>query len=177
MVMHTSQADPEQTWGAPAPEPGKPHWSLNKTLAAVGIAAVLAAGGAAVIHAAGGAGTEGHGGPGFGGPGFGGGGPGGGPGFGGGGPGGARLPAALHGEFVVSDGHGGFTTELTQTGTVTDISDTSITARSQDGYTQTYVITTDTRQGHTPVHAGDTATIRAVANNGTNTATAISPQR
>lgn len=81
MVMHTSQADPEQTWGAPAPEPAKPHWSLNKTLAAVGIAAVLAAGGAAVIHAAGGAGTDGHGGPGFGG-----GGPGGGPGFGGAGP-------------------------------------------------------------------------------------------
>jgi hypothetical protein len=179
VVMHTSQASPEQTWGAPAPEPETPHWSIKKTLAAVGIAAVLAAGGAVVIHAAsGGGGTEGRGGPGFGGgQGFGGGGPGGGPGFGGGGPGGARLPASLHGEFVVSDGHGGFTTELTQTGTVTDISDTSITARSQDGYTQTYVITTDTRQGRTPVHAGDTAAIRAVAGNGTNTATVISPQR
>lgn len=77
----------------------------------------------------------------------------------------------------MSDGHGGFTTELTQTGTVTDISDASITARSQDGYTQTYVITTDTRQGRTPVRAGDTATIRAVTGNGTNTATVISPQR
>ena len=166
--MHTSQASPEQTWGAPAPEPATPHWSIKKTLAAVGIAAVLAAGGAVVIHAAsGGGGTEGRGGPGFGG----------GQGFGGGGPGGARLPASLHGEFVVSDGHGGFTTELTQTGTVTDISDTSITARSQDGYTQTYVITTDTRQGRTPVHAGDPAAIRAVAGNGTNTATVISPQR
>ena len=172
--MHTSQASPEQTWGAPAPEPATPHWSIKKTLAAVGIAAALAAGGAAVIHAAAPSGDAGHGGPGFGG------GPGGGPGGGGpggGGPGGARLPAALHGEFVVSDGHGGYTTELTQTGTVTDVSDTAITARSDDGYTQTYLITTDTRQGHTPVHAGDTATIRAVANNGTNTATAISPQR
>jgi len=84
---------------------------------------------------------------------------------------------ALHGEFVVSDGNGGYSTELTQTGTVTDISDASVTARSEDGFTQTYAITTDTRQGRQPVHAGDAATIRAVERNGTNTATAISPVR
>jgi hypothetical protein len=170
--MNTS----EQTWGAPpaadAPQPAQ--WSTRKTLAAVGIAAVLAAGGAAVIYAADSGGAAG--GPGAGGPGFGGG-----SNFGGGpgGPGGssANLPTALHGRFVVSDGHGGFTTELTQTGTVTGVSDTAISARSDDGFTQTYVITTDTRMGHQPVQAGDTATIRAVDTNGTATAKAVSPQR
>jgi hypothetical protein len=171
----------EQMWGAPAPAGATPpaHWSTNKTLAAVGIAAVLAAGGAAVIYAAdsGGSGAAGGpaGGPGFGGP------PGsGGPGFGGpggGGPGAAALPTALHGQFVVPDGHGGFTTEVTQTGTITDISSSAITARSEDGFTQTYVITTNTRQGHSPVQAGDTATIRGVTANDSTTATAISPQR
>ncbi len=83
----------------------------------------------------------------------------------------------MHGQFVISDGHGGFSTELTQTGTVTDISSTSITARSDDGFTQTYVITTDTRMGHDPVQTGTTATIRAVEQNGSATAKAISPQR
>ena len=78
-------------------------------------------------------------------------------------PAGASVPTALHGQFVVSDGHGGFTTELTQTGTVTDITDTAITARSDDGFTQTYVVTTDTRQARTPVQTGDTATIRATS--------------
>lgn len=156
----------EPPWGAPADGPA--HWSRNKTVAAVGIAAVLAAGAAAVIYAAGG--SSGEGGPG-GGPGWG---PPGGPGFGSQGPGPAD---ALHGQFVVPDGHGGFSTELTQTGTVTDISDTSVTARSADGFTQTYVITGDTRHGREPVHTGDTATIRAVEHGATFTVTVISPTR
>ncbi len=171
MVVMDSDTTPitEPTWGAPPAKPA--HWSRNKTLAAVGIATVLAAGGAAVIYAA--DSGSGQGGPG-GGPGWGGG-PGG-PGGGFGGPGGA-VSDALHGEFVVPDGHGGYNTELTQTGKLTDISDTSVTARSEDGFSQTYVITTDTRQGRQPLHTGDTATIRAVENNGTNTATVISPAR
>lgn len=78
---------------------------------------------------------------------------------------------------MVSDGKGTFTTQLTQTGTVTDISDTSITARSEDGFTQTYVINTETRQSRDGVRTGQTATIRAVTQNGSNTATAISAQR
>lgn len=153
----------ETVWGAPPSEPA--HWSLNKTLAAVGIAVVLAGAGAAVIYAAAGT-TQQGGGPGFGGP------P---PGGRGGGP--AAATDALHGQFVVPDGRGGYATELTQTGVVTDISDTSITARSEDGFTQTYVVTTDTRQGRTEVKAGDTATIRGVTADGTNTATVISAGR
>lgn len=163
----------EPAWGTPAPESA--HWSRNKTLAAAGIALVLAGGGAAVIHAA--SGTSGAGGPGGpGGPGF----AGPPPGFGApnGSPNGPAGSAdALHGVFVVSDGHGGFTTELTQTGTVTAITDTSITARSDDGFSQTYVIDADTRDGRSAVQAGDRATIRAVQRGGTSAATVISPMR
>jgi hypothetical protein len=161
----------EPVWGAPLTEPA--HWSRNKTLAAVGIAVVLAGCGAAVIYAA----DTGSAGSGFGGPG----GPGGGMDFGGfggpGGPGGQAGSDSLHGEFVVSDGHGGYTTELTQTGKVTEISATAVTARSDDGFTRTYLIATDTRQGREPVHPGDTATIRAVTSDGTTTATTITPVR
>jgi hypothetical protein len=155
-----TQSNP--VWGAPQTEPA--HWSWAKTLAAVAVALVLAAGGAAVIHAAAGT-TEQAGRPGFGGPppgGFGAG-----PQF--------DAPAALHGEFVVDDGMGGYATELTQTGVVTDISADAVTARSADGFTRTYTITEQTRQGREPVQRGDTATIRAVAGGGTDTATVISP--
>ncbi|WP_068255223.1 hypothetical protein [Mycobacterium sp. ACS4331] len=163
-------SDAGQVWG----EPSAP-WSTNRTLGAVGIAVVLAAAGAAVIYAADSGGASA--GPGFGPPG---GPPGAGPGFGGPGGAGSRdadLPTALHGEFVVSDGKGTFTTQLTQTGTVTDISDTAITARSADGFTRTYVISTETRQSRDGVRTGQTATIRAVDRDGTPTATAISAQR
>ena len=84
---------------------------------------------------------------------------------------------SLHGQFVISDGHGGFTTELTQTGTVTALSDAAITARSDDGFTQTYLITADTRRGRAPLATGDIATIEAVAANGNNSATSITPSR
>ncbi|MDF2824973.1 MAG: hypothetical protein K0R68_2381 [Mycobacterium sp.] len=158
-------------WGAPQTEPA--HWSLRKTLAAVGIAAVLAGVGAAVIYAA--AGTTQQGGPGLGGPGFGG--PGGPPGSGPGGFGGGQssITNSLHGEFVVADGRGGYATELTQTGVVTDISNTTVTARSDDGFTQTYTITPETRHGRTEVKAGEPVTIRAVTADGITTATVISP--
>jgi hypothetical protein len=51
------------------------------------------------------------------------------------------------------DGSGGYTTVLTQTGTVTAISPTSITERSDDGYTQTYVV--PSTPGATPPFAVD----------------------
>jgi hypothetical protein len=75
-------------------------------------------------------------------------GPGGGGGFGGaGGPGGGGLggaATALHGTYVVSDGNGTYTTELTQTGTVSAVSAGSITVKSTDGYSKTYTITSST---------------------------------
>ncbi|MCC3315322.1 hypothetical protein [Nocardia africana] len=157
-------AEPEHTWGAPQTQPAA-TWSAKKSLAAVGIAAVIAAAGGGVVYAATHSGGSEHGGPG-------------GPGtsWGGGhntaGPGGMGMPgSSLHGQFVISDGNGGYTTEITQTGTVTAVSDTSITARSADNFTQTYTISAATR--HSEVKVGDTVRIQGTEANGTATATAI----
>jgi len=80
--------------------PGAPaHWSLNRTLAAVGVAAVIAAVGGTALYAA----TADSAGPGHamhmppaGMPGI-------------GGVGAPPPVPALHGETVVADGDGGFT--------------------------------------------------------------------
>ncbi len=124
---------------------------------------VIAAGGGAAIWAstssADNSAQQGPGG--FGGPGGGqfpgqGGGPNG--GFGNGFGGGmAALREALHGDFVVSNGSGGYTTERLQTGDVTALSATSVTLTSKDGYKQTYTLdgstqkTGDVKQGDTNV--------------------------
>jgi len=52
---------------------------------------------------------------------------------------------ALHGEFVVPAGDDTFQTLAVQRGKVTAVSATSITLRSDDGYSATYAITGDTR--------------------------------
>jgi hypothetical protein len=59
---------------------------------------------------------------------------------GGGGPGG-RL---LHGEAVVEDASGDVLTRLSQSGEVTDISNSSITVESSDGFVAEYVVDGDT---------------------------------
>lgn len=134
------QQGQEQVWGA-APQPAaKARWSGRKTIAAVAIAVGIAGAGGAAIYAAtnNDSGTQRGGGPGgMGGPG-GAGGPRGGGGFGRG------MEASLHGEFVVSDGNGGYLTELSQTGKVTAITSTSLTAASEDGYTKTYTLDAST---------------------------------
>ncbi|MGW5719771.1 hypothetical protein ACWEVP_26645 [Amycolatopsis sp. NPDC003865] len=146
-------------WGDPAPAAPKKGWSGKKTAIAAGIAVVIAAGGGAAIWAGtSSADNSAQGGPG----GFGG--PGGGqfPGrgqFPGGAMGGgmAALRDALHGDFVVSNGSGGYTTERLQTGDVTELSATSVTLTSKDGYKQTYTLddatqkTGDVKQGDTNV--------------------------
>ncbi|MCR6481286.1 hypothetical protein M8542_00490 [Amycolatopsis sp. OK19-0408] len=146
-------------WGDPAPAAPKKGWSGKKTAIAAGIAVVIAAGGGAAIWAgtssADNSAQQGPGG--FGGPGGGqfngrGGMPGG--GFGGGM---TALRDALHGDFVVSNGSGGYTTERLQTGDVTALSATSVTLTSKDGYKQTYTLdgstqkTGDVKQGDTNV--------------------------
>ncbi len=155
----------EPVWGAR--QPGQ-KWSSRQTLTAVGIAAVIAAFGGAAIYAA----TGGHSnamGPGFG--------PGGRPGpngHDGWRPPSAMTPAeALHGEFVVAAENGGYTTELVQTGILTAVSDTSITAKSQDGFTQTYTLAPDSRTAKGALTVDDTVTIRATKANGAVTATTV----
>jgi hypothetical protein len=55
------------------------------------------------------------------------------------------LANALHGEYVASDGKGGTTTMLIQTGTVTAVSAGSLSVRSTDGFTGTYTVGSKTK--------------------------------
>ncbi|MEV7554877.1 hypothetical protein AB0N89_35130 [Amycolatopsis sp. NPDC089917] len=151
-------------WGAPAPagEPKK-AWSGRKTAIAAGVAVVIAAGGGAAIWA----GTAANGaeqGQMMGGPG------------GGGrmlfGPGGGMPRDALHGDFVVSDGKGGYSTERVQTGEITEISATSVSVTSKDGYQQVYTIDSSTRKTGEP-KTGQTVTVNAKVTGNTATATSI----
>ncbi|WP_326566898.1 hypothetical protein VSH64_34315 [Amycolatopsis rhabdoformis] len=178
--------DPAQgaTWGAPGGEPPatpKKSWSGRKTAIAAGVAVVIAVGGGLAIWA----GTSSNDASaqqspgGFRGPG-GTGGPG---GFGQGGPGGQRgafggaaaLRDALHGDFVVTDPTGGYTTERLQTGAITEISATSVTLTSKDGYKQTYVLTSSTQQSSTAPKTGDNVTVLAKLSGTTATATSLEP--
>jgi hypothetical protein len=172
--MTTEQIGSEhQVWGAPQPSPRR--WGVRETAAAVAVAAVIAALGGAAIYAS----TEGtsHS---FGAPhqafGPGGGMPGG-PGQHGaiGGPGPDAVGAtSLHGEFVVRDSAGAYSTLLTQTGTISAISQTSITVRSEDGYSQTYVIPNTAGNAGTPPFAvDDQVVLRATRNGQTATVTNI----
>ena len=83
------------------------------------------------------------------------------------------VPTSLHGEFVVPDGAGGYTTVLTQTGTVTAISPTSITVRSEDGYSQTYVIPNTAGNAGMPFAVDDEVVVRATRDGQTATVTNI----
>lgn len=158
----------EPTWGAP--EPKQPQWGRRQTVLAVGVAAAIAALGGAAIYAA----TDGgspvgdpplHGMP--------------------AGPHGMNPPPwstsgpprnpapALHGEFVLQEGAGGFTTVLTQTGTVTATAPGTITVRSADGFTQTYSMRADDQ----PLAINDKVTVRGSRTDGTPTAISVSTQR
>ena len=110
--------------------------SIRPTVAAVGIAAAIAGLGGAAVYAA----TDTQG-PGRHGPPDAEGGPP--PWMGGPGMDGQSHdrpdPATIHSEAVLSEG-GGYRTTLFQTGTITDLSATSVTVRSNDGFTQSYVL-------------------------------------
>jgi hypothetical protein len=163
-------------------------WNVRGTAAAVGIAAVIAGVGGAAVYAATDSGPRMmgmHGGP---------------------GPGQGHQPfgqfhdatkndatkndatkndatrdaapdsASVHGEFVVADGSGAYTTMVSQTGRITAISATSVTARSDDGYSQTYVIPVANPGGVAtvpPFAVNDEVTIRATRNGPTASVTTI----
>jgi hypothetical protein len=159
--------DQELAWGGQQPA-AKAKWSGKKTAAAVAIAiGVAAAGGIAVYASTGTAGTaapQGMGG------GFGGGGM-----RGGGGAGG--VMDALHGEFTISDGSNGYKTAIMQTGQVTAISDTSLTAKSTDGYTKVYTIDAGTVFGNngsvSDIKSGATVTVVATPEGSNATADSV----
>jgi hypothetical protein len=60
------------------------------------------------------------------------------------------MGMGIHGEFVVPAPGGGYQTMASQHGEVTDVSPTSITVKSEDGYTKTYAV-----DDGTVVEAGD----------------------
>jgi hypothetical protein len=92
--------------------------------------------------------------------------------------GGAGLFGALHGQFVTAKPGGGYQTVDVQNGQVTAISATSITLRSSDGYSHTYVIASSTfvdaqRAGIGSVKVGNQASLSATVSGPTATAVSI----
>jgi hypothetical protein len=93
-------------------------------------------------------------------------------GFGGG------LFGVLHGQFVVTKPGGGDETVDVQNGQVTAVSGTSITLKSSDGFTKTYVVAGSTlvdaqRDGIGSVKVGNQASVQATVSGSTATATSI----
>jgi hypothetical protein len=168
-MTRDQMATDNPVWGSPEPAPRR--WGLSETAAAVGVAAVIAGLGGAAIYAATDTASHPAGPHQAGGPR----GPGAPPGVAMHGPGPDSVGAtSLHGEFVVPDGAGSYTTVLSQTGTVTAISPTFITVRSDDGYTQTYVIPPNPGGSTPPFAVDDPVTVRATRIGDTATVTNIS---
>lgn len=85
---------------------------------------------------------------------------------------------ALHGQFVVPDGDGGYQTVLVQRGTVSSVSKTSITVKSEDGFTKSYAVPADAmvkaqRDGISSIDKGAAVTVLAEDKSGKATATHI----
>ena len=107
--------------------------------------------------------------------------------FGHGGPGGFAFGGpfafagpfgAIHGQFVLPKSGGGYQTVDFQNGKVTAVSSTSITLRSADGYTHSYVVTGSTivdaqRGGISSIKTGNQATVEATVSGSTATAASI----
>ena len=194
-----------QRYGSQRPGSGKDAkpWTPRRILVVAGVAVVVAAGTAAGIYTLGGgagsadaanvaqnqngnSGLNGQPGGGQvpGGPGQAGGGSGlrggNGAGLGGG------LVASIHSEYVILNGST-YVTMADQLGDVTDVSATSVTVKSADGYTKAYVLNSSTtvgsatrQRGGTPstltladVKVGSTLRVTATKNGDTYTATAL----
>ena len=67
----------------------------------------------------------------------------------------SQRPQHLHSESVVKKADGTFETELSQQGTVDAVSGTSVTVKSEDGFTQSYAVNADTRIIKYPAPAAD----------------------
>jgi len=115
----------------------------------------------------------------FGGRHFGHGGPFGGKLFGLGGFGGFGKFGGLHGEFTIKKPDGsGYETVATQTGDVTAVSPSSITVKSEDGFSRTYSVDENTvvgsgRDGIGSVKTGDTVHVAGIVDGGKASAAAV----
>ena len=99
--------------------------------------------------------------------------------FGLGGFGGFGHFGGLHGEFTIRKPDGnGFQTVAVQTGEVTAVSPSSITVKSEDGYSRTYSVDENTvvgsgRDGIGTVKTGDTVRVAGVVEDGKAKAAAV----
>jgi hypothetical protein len=126
--------------------------AAGATLAGIGVAAAQTDGSTTTPPAATTAPAPGPGGPGFkahGGPGMGG----------------------IHGEFVTPKQGGGYQTLATQLGDVTAVSASSITVKSEDGYSKAYAVNDNTmvnagNDGIADVKTGDKVHVTAVVEDG-----------
>jgi hypothetical protein len=87
---------------------------------------------------------------------------------------------ALHGEFTVKDKDGKFATKVVQHGSVTAVSATSISLKSEDGFTGTYAVNSDTKvrvggdsAAISGVKAGNDAWVIATKSGSTSTANSL----
>jgi hypothetical protein len=88
------------------------------------------------------------------------------------------MGPSIHGQFVVPKSGGGYQTMDQQRGQVTAVSSTSLTVKSADGFTKTYVVTpttvvTSARDGIADVQVGHQVNVMAVEENGEATAVHI----
>jgi hypothetical protein len=83
---------------------------------------------------------------------------------------GLAAVGALHGELTVPAPNGKYQTVDVQRGTVTNISASSLTVKSSDGFTKTYTITKRLASG---VSKGDEVQVRATDSNGKTTVTGL----
>lgn len=116
--------------------------SIRHTAAAVGIAVAIGGLGGAAIYAATDSQSSGFPGP----P----------PGMGGSDH--RPDPGTLHSEAVLADRDGGFRTTVTQIGTITELTESSVTVRSNDGFVQSYVVPASAKS---PFGVDDRVLIRA----------------
>ena len=82
---------------------------------------------------------------------------------------GMGLGLPLHGSYVTAKQGGGYQTVDVQQGTVTGVSSTSITVKSADGFSQTYVVKPDTtvhadKDGIGSIKTGDEVGVVAIQN-------------
>ncbi len=91
---------------------------------------------------------------------------------------GVNLFGALHGQFVVRKSGGGYQTIDVQNGQVTAVSTTSITLKSADGFTKSYIVASSTlvdaqRDGIDSVKVGNETSVQATVSGSTATAISI----
>lgn len=88
------------------------------------------------------------------------------------------LGGAIHGQLTEPKSGGGYQTVDVQRGSVTKVSSSSITVKSADGYTATYVVSSSTEvnaqaAGIATVKVGDTVSLTATVSSGKTTADSI----